>query len=140
MCLSTPLLLGKTKQDVSCLELPQCVQLFSLDQVRAVGKDLWSEDKVRELRSQISPRDLATIIYIAGDTGQPKGIMLSHENITADILTTFASIPDLKPGETETVLSFLPLTHIFARAFLYGHLNYGPVSYTHLTLPTIYSV
>jgi long-chain acyl-CoA synthetase len=68
---------------------------------------------------------LATIVYIAGDTGQPKGVMLSHENITANILTTFKSIADLKPGAVETVLSFLPLTHIFARAFIYGHLNYG---------------
>ena len=124
-CLNLPMLLGRAKQDVGCPELPQCIKLFSLDEVRAVGKQLWSEAKVRELRSQISPQDLATIIYIAGDTGQPKGVMLSHENITADILTTFANIPDLKPGETETVLSFLPLTHIFARAFLYGHLNYG---------------
>ena len=124
-CLCLPMLLCQTKPDLCCPELPQCIQLFSLDEVRAEGRRLWSEEKVAELRSQISPQDLATIIYIAGDTGQPKGVMLSHENITADILTTFASIPDLKPGETETVLSFLPLTHIFARAFLYGHLNYG---------------
>jgi len=124
-CLYIPMLLGRAKQEVSCPELPQCIKLFSLEEVRAKGKQLWSKERVAELRSQISPQDLATIVYIAGDTGQPKGVMLSHENISSDILTTFASIPDLKPGETETVLSFLPLTHIFARAFIYGHLNYG---------------
>ena len=124
-CLCLPMLLCQAKPEISCLELPQCIQLSSLDEVRSEGQQLWSEDKVRELRSQLSPQDLATIIYIAGDTGQPKGVMLSHENISSDILTTFASIPDLKPGASETVLSFLPLTHIFARAFLYGHLNYG---------------
>ena len=124
-CLCIPMLLCQAKQELSCPELPQCIQLFSLDEVRARGQELWSEERRQKLRSLISPQDLATIVYIAGDTGQPKGVMLSHENISADILTTFKSIPDLKPGATETVLSFLPLTHIFARAFSYGHLNYG---------------
>ena len=124
-CLCIPMLLCQTRQDLHCPELPRCIQLFSLDEIRAKGIKLWNKEKVRELRSRISPQDLATIVYIAGDTGQPKGVMLSHENITADILTTFKSIPDLQPGEVETVLSFLPLTHIFARAFIYGHLNYG---------------
>ncbi|MDJ0706758.1 MAG: AMP-binding protein [Leptolyngbyaceae cyanobacterium MO_188.B28] len=59
----------------------------------------------------------------AGD--RPKGVMLTHENISADILASFTGMPDIIPGEPITVLSFLPLTHIFARAFLYGHLNYG---------------
>ncbi|WP_019503606.1 long-chain fatty acid--CoA ligase [Pleurocapsa sp. PCC 7319] len=124
-CLCIPMLLCQSKPELSCPELPQCIQLFSLDEVRARGKKLWSEKRRQKLRSLISPQDLATIVYIAGETGQPKGVMLSHENISADILTTFKSIPDLKPGATETILSFLPLTHIFARAFVYGHLNYG---------------
>ena len=124
-CLCIPMLLCHARQELSCPKLPQCIQLLSLDEVRARGKKLWNEERVQELRSLISPQDLATIVYIAGETGLPKGVMLSHENITADILTTFKSIPNLKPGATETVLSFLPLTHIFARALLYGHLNYG---------------
>ena len=124
-CLCIPMLLCQARQDRPCPLLPQCIQLFSLDEVRAKGKKLWNEAKRRELRSLIAPQDLATIVYIAGETGKPKGVMLTHENISADILTTFNSIPDLKPGATETVLSFLPLTHIFARALIYGHLNYG---------------
>ena len=124
-CLCIPMLLCQARPELSCPELPQCIQLFSLDEVRAKGKELLSEERIQELRWQISPQDLATIVYIAGDTGQPKGVMLSHENITADILTTFQSISNLKSGATETVLSFLPLTHIFARALIYGHISYG---------------
>ncbi len=124
-CLCIPMLLCQARQDLSCPELPQCIQLLSLEEVRARGQQLWNEERIKELRSQISPQDLATIVYIAGDTGQPKGVMLSHENLTADILTTFNSIPELQAGGRETVLSFLPLTHIFARALIYGHLNYG---------------
>ncbi|WP_017323938.1 long-chain fatty acid--CoA ligase [Synechococcus sp. PCC 7336] len=55
----------------------------------------------------------------------PRGVALTHENITANILAAFDSHPDLKLGQSEVALSFLPLTHIFARAFLYGHLYYG---------------
>ncbi|MDJ0744038.1 MAG: AMP-binding protein [Xenococcaceae cyanobacterium MO_167.B27] len=124
-CLCIPMLLCQGRQDLHCPRLPQCIQLLSLDEVRARGKKLWNQEGLKQLRSSISPQDLATIVYIAGETGEPKGVMLSHENITADILTTFRSIPDLKPGAIETVLSFLPLTHIFARALIYGHLNYG---------------
>ena len=124
-CLCIPMLLCQGREDRTCPELPQCIQLFSLEEIRAKGKELWCEAQRQQLRSTIEPQDLATIIYIAGETGQPKGVMLTHENISADILTTFNSIPDLQPGATETILSFLPLTHIFARALIYGHLNYG---------------
>ena len=129
-CLCIPMLLCQARQDLPCPELPQCIQLFSLDEVRARGRELCNKKRIEELplfkdKQSRSPQDLATIVYIAGDTEQPRGVMLSHENITANVLTTFNSIPDLKPGEIETVLSFLPLTHIFARALIYGHLNYG---------------
>ncbi len=51
--------------------------------------------------------------------------MLTHENITANVLASFSSFPNLGQGEAETTLLFLPLTHIFARVFFYGHLAYG---------------
>ena len=125
VCLCIPMLLCQGRQELTCPELPQCIQLFSLDEVRARGKEVGNETTRGELRLLVKPQDLATIVYIAGETGQPKGVMLSHENISGDILTTFQSIPGLQPGKIETVLSFLPLTHIFARALFYGHLNYG---------------
>ncbi len=124
-CLSIPMLLCQARRDLACPHIPQCIQLFSLKEIQAKGKESWSLAKTKQLRSAIDAQDLATIIYIAGKTGQPKGVMLSHENITADILTTFKTFRHLKTGAKETVLSFLPLNHIFARALIYGHLNYG---------------
>ena len=124
-CLSIPMLLCQARADLTCPQIPQCIQLFSFEEMQAQGKKLWSIAKTKQLRSAIDAQDLATIIYIAGETGQPKGVMLTHENITADILTTFKTFRHLKTGAKETVLSFLPLNHVFARAFIYGHLNYG---------------
>lgn len=64
----------------------------------------------------------------------PKGVMLTHENLSADALAAFSEIVDLKRGPQEVVLSFLPLTHIFARVLLYGHINYGHT--VHFSTPT----
>ncbi len=105
--------------------LPHCIGLLALEDLQARGRELWSEAAITTLKAQISPKDLATIIYIASEERQPKGVMLSHENMTSNALTAFGSYPGLKTGNDETVLLFLPLTHIFARVFLYGHLAYG---------------
>jgi long-chain acyl-CoA synthetase len=51
--------------------------------------------------------------------------MLSHENLSGNALSAFASLPNVAWGDREVALSFLPLTHVFARCLLYGHLYYG---------------
>ncbi len=55
------------------------------------------------------PDDLATLIYTSGTTGQPKGVMLTHRNVT----WTATRLADaLEVGEDERLLSYLPLSHI----------------------------
>lgn len=103
----------------------QAFRIFSLVEVQEQGRQEWSDERVQQLRKTIAPDDLATILYIASETKRPKGVMLTHENISADILSAFSSYPNLETGPKEIALIFLPLTHIFARAFLYGHLAYG---------------
>ncbi|MGP1386432.1 MAG: AMP-dependent synthetase/ligase [Thainema sp.] len=105
--------------------LPQCVQLMSLAEVQQRGQARGSAAQIAELKSAIAPSDLASIIYIASETKRPKGVMLTHENISANVLAAFSSFPDLGRGDAETTLLFLPLTHIFARVFFYGHVTYG---------------
>ena len=125
-CLRLPVFLCQARPEQPCPPppFPQCIQLFSLEElcVRSQESEVRSEE---QLNSEIAATELATIIYIAGTTKQPRGVMLTHENISANILAAFSSFPGLKTGAEEVALSFLPLTHIFARAFLYGHLNYG---------------
>jgi long-chain acyl-CoA synthetase len=96
---------------------------FSLAEIRQRGQAQMSEQQ--DLRSLITASNLATIIYIPGATGKPQGVMLTHENLSANALAMFSGIPDLEFGAKEVVLSFLPLTHVFARVFFYGHMNYG---------------
>ncbi|RCJ40254.1 long-chain fatty acid--CoA ligase [Nostoc minutum NIES-26] len=112
----------KSSSETSPRLLPE---VFSLEEIRSRGRGKNSEACFQELNSQLIANDLATIIYIPGITGEPQGVMLTHENLSANALAMFTGIPDLALGAQEVVLSFLPLTHVLARVFVYGHINYG---------------
>ena len=77
----------------------------------------------RALAAQVAPGSLATIIYTSGTTGEPKGAMLTHSNVASNVAACLQVI-DL--GPSDTMLSFLPLSHILERmAGLYAMLAAG---------------
>lgn len=61
----------------------------------------------------VMPDDIATIIYTSGTTGQQKGAMLTHRNLTANVLVSMEGFP-IEIGK-EMYVSFLPLSHVTAR-------------------------
>ncbi|MBW4485842.1 MAG: AMP-binding protein [Tildeniella torsiva UHER 1998/13D] len=126
-CLQIPHLLCETHTQPLCppVPMPQALRVCSLAEVRRWGQQRWTVQAVQALGDAIAPADLATIIYIASETKRPKGVMLSHEAIAANVLAAFSSYPNLQTGPDEVALLFLPLNHIFARVFLYGHLAWG---------------
>jgi len=68
----------------------------------------------------VQPSDLATLIYTSGTTGEPKGVMLTHANIAAN--QSIAGY-EYSFDSTDVCISFLPLSHITARALdwvMYG--------------------
>ncbi len=84
----------------------------------AIGEDKSNQNEVEARKDAVKPDDLATIIYTSGTTGTPKGVMLSHWNITSNVLDSTPRVPLPPAGETR-VLSFLPICHIFERVLIY---------------------
>lgn len=60
----------------------------------------------------VAPDDLACLIYTSGTGGQPKGVMLSHRNILANVDGAIDLLNELGIGD-EVFLSFLPLSHSY---------------------------
>ena len=68
-------------------------------------------------REAILPSDLSCLIYTSGTTGIPKGVMLTHHNLTENVRASLEQIQVLE--KTDIFLSFLPLSHIFERTGTY---------------------
>ena len=93
------------------LDHPRCMMIEDL---YALGKQAEAEDPGR-FEAEIAlakPQDTALLVYTSGTTGQPKGAMLSHENILAGIECGARALPTLASDEQ---LCFLPLCHILER-------------------------
>jgi long-chain acyl-CoA synthetase len=98
-----------------------------LERGRASGKEKELEDRLAKLE----PEDLATLIYTSGTTGDPKGVMLTHKNLLAMM---FDPEGHLTLGEDDVNLAFLPLSHVFERAWTYFvFLRSGENHYCHDT-------
>ena len=72
---------------------------------------------------QLKGSDLATIIYTSGTTGEPKGVMLTHDNYIEAFKIHDARLT--RCSEKDVSMCFLPLTHIFEKAWTYYCLHKG---------------
>ncbi len=79
-------------------------------------------DDFEAVARRAGPEDLATLIYTSGTTGLPKGVMLTHGNIVSNA-TAALSVFDM--CEDDTILSFLPLSHILERMVNYAFFYAG---------------
>lgn len=100
----------------------RCMTFEALLGLGAASSNLCRDEVARRSR-QAEAEDLATLIYTSGTTGEPKGAMLSHScfdaalKIHRDYLTMLS--------ERDTSLSFLPMSHIFEKAWTYLCLYIG---------------
>ena len=100
-------------------------QSIYMDEFMAMGENASAEIKAEVERRTRSarPEDLATLIYTSGTTGEPKGVMLTHTNY--DIIMRIHKQRLTMISDEDVSLSFLPMTHIFERAWSYFCLYMG---------------
>ena len=94
--------------------IPNCTSWTSL---LSEEEDSKTQELVEAAKAAVNSEDLATIIYTSGTTGVPKGVMLNHNNIVTNVLSSSKRLP-LEIGKTHA-LSFLPVCHIYERVILY---------------------
>ncbi len=91
--------------------------VLGMDKLLAKGREARaSYPDYREQALQVTPDDLVTLVYTSGTTGNPKGVMLTHGNLTSNVV---AALQVLSISTSDQCLSFLPLSHIFER--MVGH-------------------
>lgn len=106
-------------------------QVIYFDDFLEMGRKADQEKELEQRLSRLDSEDLATLIYTSGTTGTPKGVMLTHRNWFAMLFGTGYHINIV---ETDVNLAFLPLSHVFERAWSYFILTgNAQVDYCHDT-------
>lgn len=115
--------LTKVTSYITCLsEAPEGVLTFAQVLERGRKMDKQNPGLFEKMALEVKPDAVASIIYTSGTTGPPKGVMLTHSNIFSNVKTCSSLLPF---KDTDTVLSFLPLSHILERMGMFVYLYNG---------------
>ncbi len=96
-----------------------------LSEVRQMGVDFIAKypEKLQARMDSVQPDDYANISYTSGTTADPKGILLTHRNYTANVEQCQSVI---RVDRGDIMLIVLPLDHCFAHvAGFYVMMSYG---------------
>nr|ANM86840.1 long-chain-fatty-acid-CoA-ligase 1 [Stygiella incarcerata] len=81
------------------------------DEFLKEGESVADEELQERIDAQL-PGHCCCIIFTSGTTGHPKGVMISHDNMT---FTAYQTVRNAGADEEDVVISFLPLSHIAAQ-------------------------
>jgi long-chain acyl-CoA synthetase len=125
-------------------QVPSLIDVYSFEdidgckswkEVKTLGEDNSNQATLESIMDAIDVEELATLIYTSGTTGKPKGVMLSHKNISSNAMISAGRLP-LELGRSKS-LSFLPVCHIYERMLQYMYVYTGTGIYFAESLETI---
>jgi long-chain acyl-CoA synthetase len=105
-------------------QLPALSHIFVMEDSESILDGTWSTKqlidrgrsadarRLQEILESVHPNDLATIMYTSGSTGEPKGVMRTHDNLLSNI-TNGSELVVSKPDELTLIV--LSLNHLFGR-------------------------
>lgn len=88
----------------------EAVKLWTFEDVFELPDEKTEDERIALLPQRVSPQSVASLIFTSGTTGRPKGVMLSHRNLTS-MVSMLSSVFDM--DTSDGVLSVLPLHHTF---------------------------
>lgn len=107
------------------IKLADDPRIISFHDFMALGELHNHEEEYQARLDNVAMDDLLTLIYTSGTTGTPKGVMLDYANFAAQIADHDARL-SLEEGDVS--LCFLPLSHVFERAWTFYVLHRGGVN------------
>lgn len=142
---STKELYVKAKQIAA--KAPSVKEIFTFNKVDGaknwmevveMGKKNPMTAQLEVSKKAVDPKGLFTILYTSGTTGNPKGVMLSHDNLLSNSYACESALPDEVLMAPEwRVLSFLPLNHVYERMMVSAYILGGASIYYAESIDTI---
>ncbi|XP_071054616.1 long-chain-fatty-acid--CoA ligase ACSBG2 [Onthophagus taurus] len=93
--------------------IPDKPDVLSWKRVLQIGREQ-SDEKLENVLKTMGANECCTLVYTSGTVGNPKAVMLTHDNLTWDAIAIGERIGGLKDG-MESIVSYLPLSHVAAQ-------------------------
>lgn len=105
-----------TEKDLKDMVNPYCA-VFSWKDFVEMGRKANLDLELNQRIKMQKPGNCCDIVYTSGTTGQPKAVLLSHDNLTWMANSLYYNYKDMVANDRHKVVSYLPLSHIAGQVF-----------------------